>query len=263
MQNFKTYLTEANQKNLAPWQDPSSPEFVDVDIKEYYRGSVRRNKDGSYSTAGNDSYVLSCLSLDGGNRRVIPVKFSTMGTFMVVSNKGSRLTTLGNFKTTASEGTGLTTLQGAPNNVSSKMQIDSQDLTTLDYLYTKVGYDLILNCPALETFGDAKAKAVSLVLFDIGKVPLEEVKNHFEVSWSICVSVTACYRKPILSLFEVKGSWAEIVAKQSAHNDDNDFKKYKEVQQVCKIMSKHIKSKNILACQRELMKAKLLDYAKF
>ncbi len=248
MLNFKQYLIEAKEKNFAPWQDPTSPEFADVDVYDYYNGDCRKNKDGSYSSSANNAFKISCLKLDNGNKRVIPVKFST----------------LANFDMIASKGTGLTTLQGAPNKVSQEMTIDSMDLTTLDYLYTNVGFNLYLICPALKTFGDAKVKTLYLTLLNIGNVPLKEVQHHFEVTGSIYVSAKVCYRKPILSLFKIKGTWMEIKPKYTLIMDeDRTFEKFEELEKVCGILSKYIKTKNVLACQEELIDNGFKDYAEF
>jgi hypothetical protein len=247
MQNFKTFLSESKQKNFAPWQDPSSPEFVDVDVYDYYNGTCRKNRDGSYSSNANDAFKISCLKLNSGKKRVIPVKFST----------------LANFDMIASKGTGLTTLQGAPDKVKYQMSIDSLDLTTLDYLYTEVGGDLYINCPALETIGNANVKVNNLTLQDIGKASVSELPHTFEINETLFFTPQVCYRRPILSLLKIKGNFSNIIALHALSNqNDPNMEQYKELNEVCKILSKYIKSKNILACANELRIAKLYEYAK-
>ncbi len=249
MQNFKSYLTEAAVKNIAPWQDPSNPAYVDIDVSDYFRGPVKRNKNGTYSTSALRGNFISVLRLDDGKQYVLPVKFSTMSYFETISGVEN----------------GLTTLQGCPDKVRHEMVIDSKNLTTLDYLYTQVHWKLSIQCPNLKTFGDAKAKSLDLVLYDIGDVPLKEVQHHFEVTHTIYLGFDAAYRKPVLSIFKVKGPWVSIEQRASFDQwkSDPDGSKTKEFNSVCKILSKYAKSRDIIACQRELIENDLDEYAEF
>lgn len=249
MQNFKTYLTEAAAKNLAPWQDPSNPEYKFVDVSDYFRGTVKLNKNGTYSTSAPHGTFISVLKLDGGKQYVLPVKFSIMSYFETISGVEN----------------GLTTLQGCPDTVRHEMVIDSKNLITLDYLYTQVHWKLSIHCPNLKTFGDAKTKCLDLVLYDIGDVPLKEVQHHFEVTHTIYLGFDAAYRKPILSIFKVKGPWVSIEKRTSFHQwkSDPDMVKSKEFDLVCNILSKYAKSRDVIACQRELIENDLDEYAEF
>lgn len=249
MRNFKAYLAEAVAKNIAPWQDPSNPAFVDVKIPNYFRGSVKQNKNGTYSTTAPKGHFISCLKLDDG-QYVIPIKFSIMSFFETISG----------------DETGLTTLQGCPDRVRSEMVIDSNNLTTLDYLYTKVDWKLSIQCTNLKTFGDAKVKSLDLVLYDIGNVPISEVQHHFEVVHTIYLGFnTAFFRKPILSIFKVKGPWVSIQMRAGIDlwKSDPDGSKSKEFAKVCQILSKHARTRDIIACQEDLIDAGLKDYAEF
>jgi len=143
------------------------------------------------------------------------------------------------------------------------MWIDSKNLTTLDYLYTKVDWKLTIDCPNLKTFGDAKSKCLDLILYDIGDVPLAEVPHHFEVTSTIFLTASSAYRKPVLSVLKVKGPWNNVASRLGVNNWRNDpgNAKSKEVEKVCLILSKHAKSRNILECQEELIDAGFKDYA--
>jgi|694.fasta_scaffold06347_4 hypothetical protein len=249
MQSFKTYLAEASAKNLAPWQDPSNPAYVNVNVSDYFRGSVKRNKNGTYSTSAPHGYFISCLKLDNGKQYVLPVKFSIMSYFETISGVEN----------------GLTTLQGCPDTIRHEMVIDSKNLTTLDYLYTQVHWKLSIQCPNLKTFGDAKTKCLDLVLYDIGDVPLKEVQYHVEVIHTIYLGFDAAYKKPVLSIFKIKGHWVSIEQRTSFDQwkSDPDGSKAKEFDLVCKILSKYAKSRNAIACQRELIENDLDEYAEF
>ena len=246
MQNFKQYLAEATTKNLAPWQDPTNPAFISDDPSKFFSGGFTRNKNGTYSTSAANGCYIKCSKLKD-NQIVIPIKFSTMSYF----------------ETFAVKDNGLTTLQGCPDRVRKEMWIESKNLTTLDYLYTKVDWKLTIDCSNLKTFGDAKSKCLDLVLYDIGDVPLAEVSHHFEVTSTIYLTVSSAYRKPVLSVLKVKGPWNNVATRFMGTNwkDDLDNSKLRELEKVCLILSKHAKSRNILACQEELIDAGFKDYA--
>jgi len=246
MQNFKQYLAEATGKNIAPWQDPSNPAFINADPSKFFDGSVTRNKNGTYSTSAANGNHIKLAKLED-NQIVLPIKFSIMSYFETISGKDN----------------GLTTLQGCPDRVRKEMWIDSKNLTTLDYLYTKVDWKLTIDCPNLKTFGDAKSKCLDLILYDIGDVPLAEVPHHFEVTSTIFLTASSAYRKTVLSVLKVKGPWNNVASRLGVSNwrNDPDNAKSKEVEKVCLILSKHAKSRNILECQEELIDAGYKDYA--
>lgn len=246
------FEAEAN-KNIAPWQDPSNPAYVKVNIKDYFSGSSTLNKNGTYSTSAPEHFHILRLKLKNG-QAVLPVKFSTMSHFDTISGVGMETTK------------GLTTLQGCPDKVKKEMWIDSPVLTTLDYLYTEVGEKLTIACTNLKTFGDAKAKTGDLVLYDIGDVPLKEVPHCFEVTHTIYIGLRAAYRKPVLSLFKVKGTWSGVGPRHGGTKnwrDDENGTKFEELKKVCVILDKYSKTRDVIGCQRELIENDLDEYAEF
>ena len=245
MQNFKQYLTEANI-DFAPWQHPDSEEYKKVEdhqICALVMDKIRRNKNGTVSTS-SENYKAKLVRI--GNDYVLPVKYSSAKDFSI---------------SILSNGPGITSLWGFPDKVKDTLTIKSSMLETMDHLNT-TAFDVFIQTPKLKEMGNSAINCYKLMLNDIGQVPLKEFVKHVKVDSFIDCHSRVLYKKPILSIFKIAGTWKEIRCGGRWISQGVEYDNPKELSQVMAIVNKHLKNRDMLECQEELIDAGLKEYAR-
>ena len=242
MQNFKQFLKEA-KIDFAPWQHPDSEEFKNFD-PDYIcsrQRDVKQNKNGSFSS--NATSFIAWFT-DHNGESVLPVKYATVK----------------DFDTVATPNTGVTSLWGFPDKVKNQLSIDSSLLQTMDHLHTDA-YQVFIRTPKLKEMGNSSIKCSIVKISTIGDMPLKDFVKHINVDYSVYFNIAYLYKRPLLSLLRMPGDWSYL-SHYKVTNHNLDKQQIEEIESAIKIISKHLKSKDILQCQEDLIDAGLKEYAK-
>lgn len=239
MQNFKQYLTEA-KANFAPWQNPNETIESADDYIFYIEGSIKQNKNGTFTSRSKNLWVTP-KKLDDG-RVVIPIKFSR------VDSIGFR-----------EYGIQLTTLEGCPDIVKDSFTLHSEKLKSLEDLSYNLRF-IKIDCKKLNSFGTANIHCNQVWFDNIGSVSIREIQKHFTIDYNFSVSPDSVYKKPILSLLKVKGNWQKVYVSGN-QLEDKPKEVRQELKQVFTIINES--NKDIIVCQEALIDAGLKDYAEF
>lgn len=237
MQNFKDYLKEAKSQ-FAPWQNPN--ETLES-AKEYIRdGSIKQNKNGTFICRTTNLWIEP-KRLDDG-RVVIPIKFS-------------RVESIG----FSDMDIPLTTLEGRPDIVKESFYLSSENLKSLEDLSYNLRF-IKIDCKKLNSFGTANIHCNQVWFDNIGSVSIREISKHFTINYNFSVGPKSVYKKPILSLFKVKGNWERVyLANNQLDNKPEEIRK--ELKHVFNIINES--NKDVMVCQEALIDAGLKDYAEF
>lgn len=233
MQNFKEYLlTEA--PNFAPWHIKEPGKIQNFITSKIHSEFLQINKNGTVSTKvpafDAEDYVLK---YEGKN--VIALKFKTAKIFRI-----SR----------------ISSLWGLPDKCQ-ELVIFSEELDSFAYC-TPILDNLVISAPNLKSF-DCQVDVKVLKINKIGKLPLSDIKKHFNISEKLIIGnafIKRLYRQPVLELCKLN---VRIIFDPTIVATIRNTPEVQEVIQVMDIIYQH--GTDIIACQEFLIDNGLKDYA--
>lgn len=248
MQNFKQYLEEAKKEKFAPWHDRDPLSIKKrIEYKQYgHPDEFKVLKDGSIQVLIQNctwSPAKDVVDTPEG-KKGLPFKFNSCTNLTIKTALATDIT-------------------GMPDK-GGYVKLYANELETLKGLDGATYMVLNLDCPKLTSF-NCKAKIKGNVFlgnvksFDANDFvsSFEGADHGFQLSFGD-QAAEAVYRKPLLSLLKIKPFMSYITFGGISIKNE----KIEEVIRACKIIEKHGKSKDILACQDELFDSGLRDYAK-
>lgn len=243
---FKEFLNEEKQEKFAPWHERDPQKIMDMILYNNHGdpNDFKVLKDGSVRVKSQSTYWSPAYSIvkTPEGKKGLPFKFNSCSSFTIRSAF-------------------VTDVTGLPSK-SGYLTLKLDKIETLKG-YTGSADSLSLTCPELEKF-ECKVKLNHSIFFDQIKIfNAKDFVNSFEctsnqlnlILGSRCSE--AFENQPLLSLFKLKSPFLfNFKQLPSLYKSSIELKKALE------IINNHSESKNILACQEELMDNGLKAYAK-
>ena len=250
MKSFKQYLTEAVKLNFAPWheKDPKTVWDLIYHMGDNYRRMCKVLANGTVRiTKDYELLIWPPYKKDNFDPEKLPIYFSSAYGEVTISSKT------------------LKSVWGAPAKCKYLRFENCAVLETLEHLESDVD-KLIINCENLTSF-KCNVKANHVIVKNMKSFDVEDFVSSFDsqnVHLFISKNVMAegFYKKPLLKLLRAN----HLKELQSTFPINNEFnvEKFQEVMQAFVIINKYLTtSRDIWACQEELMDNDLHDYADF